>query len=104
MTVSDGILLSKELMKEGFPPVIISVEQRADYMKFIAEQDVQRLAELIRENVIAEFERMQKFGIRLADGFMERVNESGVPSWESEANRLIDEAAEEVAKRFQKQK
>lgn len=95
------ILLSKELMKEGFPPVIISVEQRADYMKFIAEQDVQRLAELIRKNVIAEFERMQKFGIRLADGFKERVNESGAPSRENEASRLIEEAAEEVERMFQ---
>ena len=60
------IILSKELMKEGFPPVVISVEQRAAYMKFLAEQNVPALARFINQSVVAEAKRMQKFGIHLA--------------------------------------
>lgn len=61
------VLLSKEFMKNGYPPLIIPIEDRAKYMKLLAEQDVDGLAKFFSEKTAYEVERMKEFGIRIGE-------------------------------------
>lgn len=61
------VLLSKEFMKNGYPPFIIPLEDRAKYMNFLAKQDVEGFAAYIKLRISAEMERMKTFGIIVAD-------------------------------------
>ena len=60
------VLLSKELMRNGYAPIVIPVEERADYMNLLSEQNVPHMASFIRDLSMAETERMEKFGIKLS--------------------------------------
>lgn len=59
------ILIAKELMKNGYPPLVIPLEDRAKYMQFLADQNVSGLAKYFEEKVEEERTRMQNFGISL---------------------------------------
>lgn len=59
------VLITKELLKNGFAPVVIPLEMRADYMNLLANQDVYGLAVLLRKLSILETQRMCEFGIKL---------------------------------------
>lgn len=60
------IIIAKELMKEGYPPIVIPLEDRARYMDFLAGQSISGFAKYIEEKVNEEKERMQHFGILLS--------------------------------------
>lgn len=59
------ILIAKELMKNGYPPMVIPLEDRAKYMKFLADQNTAELAKYFEKKVEEERERMSRFGISL---------------------------------------
>ena len=59
------LLITKELLRNGYPPLIIPIERRGVYMKHLAEQNTEALSQLFRQAVDTEYERMEKFGISL---------------------------------------
>lgn len=61
------VLLSKEFMQDGYPPLIIPLEDRARYMAFLAEQNVEGLARFFKEKIELEVERMKEFGIHVGE-------------------------------------
>ena len=58
-------LLTKELLKEGYAPVVVSVDDKAEYIDLLARQDVISLASFIRKLSEEEEARMNRFGINL---------------------------------------
>lgn len=59
------LLVTKELMRKGHPPLIISIENRNKYMQYLADQDVTKLAQLFKQSIDSEYARMTKFGVQL---------------------------------------
>lgn len=72
------VLISKELMKNGYPPFIIPFEDRAKYLNFLATQDVDGFSKYIESKVEEEYERMKSFGIVLLEK-TETVEEAHIP-------------------------
>ena len=56
------LLINYELLKNDLPPVVIAKEDRVKYFEFLRNNDINRLAEWIKELSTREKERMQKFG------------------------------------------
>lgn len=56
------ILVNRGLMADGIAPVVIPVEQRAQYMQLLAQSDADGLAGMFRDLSIIETERMDRFG------------------------------------------
>lgn len=61
------VLLAKEFMRNGYPPLIITIEDRAKYMNLLAAQDVDGLSAFMKERVTFESKRMKDFGIIIED-------------------------------------
>lgn len=59
------LLIAKELLKEGMAPVVIPVDNRAEYMKLLAGQNVSGLARFLERLSGWERRRMEDFGISL---------------------------------------
>lgn len=57
------VLLAKEFMKNGYPPLIIPFDDRAKYMTLLAAQNVEGLAVFMKERILRESMRMKEFGI-----------------------------------------
>lgn len=55
------ILINRGLMRGGFAPVVIPVEERASYMALLASGDAEGLAALLHALSEAEEERMNRF-------------------------------------------
>ncbi len=61
------ILITKELLRHGYPPMVIPLEDRAKYMNFLARQDICGFAKYIEERANEERDRMKNFGILLPE-------------------------------------
>lgn len=59
------LLISRELLKRGYAPVVIPLEYRASYMNYLANQDIIGLSNMLRMLNKFEEERMDSFGIKL---------------------------------------
>ena len=58
-------MLTKELLKEGYAPVVVSIDDKAKYIDLLARQDAISLASFIRKLSEEEEARMNRFGISL---------------------------------------
>lgn len=56
------LLINYELLKNGFPPIVIAKENRVKYFEFLRNNDIAGLAEYLKELSTSEKERMEKFG------------------------------------------
>ena len=59
------LLITKELLKRGLAPVVITLEYRNEYMMLLATQDIQGLSNLLRKLNEYEKNRMHEFGIKI---------------------------------------
>lgn len=59
------VLITKELLKEGYAPAVISIDDKAKYIDLLAKQDISSLALYIRKLSESEEKRMNQFGIKL---------------------------------------
>lgn len=59
------LLLTKELLNVGLPPLIIPLESRGEYMEALAKQNVEHLASMLKRLTENEGKRMKTFGISL---------------------------------------
>lgn len=82
------VLLSKEFLKNGYPPVIISIDDRSAYMNLLANQDTDGLAKLLKEKVVVESARMREFGIVLEDREPEKKVVSVTPIHKPKSPKL----------------
>ena len=57
------LLINYELLKNDLPPVVIAKEDRVKYFEFLRNNEVNGLAEWLKELSIKEEERMEKFGL-----------------------------------------
>lgn len=64
---SGRVLVEKELLKEGYAPIVVPLEERNQYMDLLAKQDVTGLSSFFERLSNIEEERMEKFGIKLED-------------------------------------
>ena len=58
------LLISYELLKNDFPPVVIAKEDRVKYFEFLKNNEVNSLAQWLKELSTNEVERMEKFGYK----------------------------------------
>ena len=56
------LLLNYELLKNNIAPVVITKDDRVKYFELINNQDIQGLAELLRNLSEEEKERLKRFG------------------------------------------
>lgn len=59
------LLITKELLRNGYAPIVIPLEFRNEYMQLLANQDTSGLATMLRKLNSYEIQRMQEFGIKL---------------------------------------
>lgn len=59
------VLLTKELLRKGYAPVVVSIDDKAKYIDLLAKQDVSSLASFLCKLSEKEEERMIQFGINL---------------------------------------
>ena len=59
------LLITKELLSRGKPPIVIPIDYRSQYMTLLASQDVEGLAKLFTQLNDYELEQMDKYGIKL---------------------------------------
>lgn len=57
------LLINYELLKNDLSPVVIAKEDRVKYFEFLRNNEVNGLAEWLKELSIKEEERMEKFGL-----------------------------------------
>lgn len=55
------IVMMYSLLQEGFPPLIIEKETKAQYVDFLANQDVEGFFQFTKERLDKEQKRMQAF-------------------------------------------
>lgn len=55
------IILNYSLLQNGFPPLIIEKETRAEYIEFLGNQDVEGFFTFAKEHLLKEQKRMQVF-------------------------------------------
>ncbi len=58
------LLINYELLKNDLPPVVIAKEDRVKYFEFLKNNEVNSLAEWLKELSKNEVERMEKFGYK----------------------------------------
>ena len=58
------LLINYELLKNNLPPVVIAKENRVKYFEFLRNNEVNELAEWLKELSTREEERMKKFGYK----------------------------------------
>jgi len=58
------LLINYELLKNNLPPVVIAKEDRVKYFEFLKDNEVNELAQWLKELSIREEERMKKFGYK----------------------------------------
>lgn len=58
------LLINYELLKNDLSPVVIAKEDRVKYFEFLRNNEVNELAEWLKELSTREEERMQKFGYK----------------------------------------
>ena len=58
------LLINYELLKNDLSPVVIAKEDRVKYFEFLRNNEVNELAEWLKELSAREEERMQKFGYK----------------------------------------
>lgn len=58
-------LITKELLREGYAPVVVTVDNKAEYIDLLAKQAVSSLASFICKLSEKEEERMKQFGISI---------------------------------------
>ena len=58
------LLINYELLKNNLPPVVIAKENRVKYFEFLRNNEVNELAEWLKELSTREEERMEKFGYK----------------------------------------
>ena len=58
------LLINYELLKNDLPPVVIAKEDRVKYFEFLKDNEVNELAQWLKELSIREEERMKKFGYK----------------------------------------
>lgn len=56
------LLINYELLKNDLPPVVIAKEDRVKYFEFLRNNEVNELAEWLKDLSTREKERMEKFG------------------------------------------
>lgn len=56
------LLINYELIKNNFPPAIITKEDRVKYYEFLKNDDIEGFAQFLEETVNKEKERLEKFG------------------------------------------
>jgi Fic family protein len=59
------LLLCKELLSRGYTPLVIPLDYRMQYLQYIANQDIDNLAVMLKSLNKFEIDRMSKFGIKL---------------------------------------
>lgn len=55
------IIMMYSLLQEGFPPLIIEKETKAQYVEFLANQDIEGFFQFAKERLDIEHKRMQAF-------------------------------------------
>lgn len=55
------MVLNYSLLQQGFPPLIIEKETKAEYIEFLANQDVEGFFQFAKERLDKEQKRMQVF-------------------------------------------
>ncbi|MFV0343900.1 MAG: Fic family protein [Anaerocolumna sp.] len=59
------LLITKQLLSNGYAPVVIPLDDRLQYLKYLADCDTLGLANMLRNLNKKEIERMEKFGINM---------------------------------------
>lgn len=59
------LLINYELLKNNLPPVVITKEDRVKYFEFLRNNDINGLANWLKELSAREEERMMKFGFEV---------------------------------------
>lgn len=59
------LLLTKELLRRNKAPLVVPLEYRAKYMKYLADCNISGLASMLRDLNNYEVERMKVFGVVL---------------------------------------
>jgi len=55
------LLINYELLKNNLPPIVIPIDKRDDYFRYIANYDEESLVHMIKELIQYELKRIQKF-------------------------------------------
>lgn len=55
------LLINYELLKNNLPPIIIPIDKRDDYFRYIANYDEESLVHMIKELIQYELKRIQEF-------------------------------------------
>jgi len=55
------LLINYELLKNNLPPIVIPIDKRDDYFRYIANYDEESLVHMIKELVQYELKRIQEF-------------------------------------------
>lgn len=55
------MLLNYSLLENGFPPLIINKQDKATYLRFLAEQDASGFSQFIEATLAEEQQRLQRF-------------------------------------------
>ena len=61
------MILTKELLSNGYAPVVIPIEDRAKYMDMLAKQDILTFTKYLENKNKEEEKRMESFGIVLSE-------------------------------------
>ena len=59
------LLITKELLSRGYAPIVIPLDFRAEYFKYLADQNIIGLGSKFRKLNAVEIERLNKFGIKV---------------------------------------
>ena len=59
------MLLTKELLKAGYAPAVVPKDKKAEYIGYLADQDIKALSHMIKSLSEYEEQRMNEFGIIL---------------------------------------
>lgn len=82
------VLLSKEFLKNGYPPLIIPIEDRSSYMNLLANQDIDGLAKLLKEKTVSESVRIKEFGIVLEEAELQKKPIPQIPIQQPKGPKL----------------
>lgn len=55
------LLMNYSLLREGFPPLIIEKDTKANYIEFLAKQDLKSFTNFAKDLLAKEKKRMQAF-------------------------------------------
>lgn len=59
------MLITKELLNEGYAPAVVLKDMKAEYLEYLKNQDIKALSDFIKELSAKEEERMNEFGIKI---------------------------------------